>query len=169
MKTQINHPFPPLFDENSKVLILGSFPSVKSRENQFFYGHPQNRFWKVISAVLGERLPKNVDEKKHLLLYHNIALWDSIASCEIKGSSDASISNVVPNDLSGIFDKADIAAIFCNGKKAFELYRKYIEPSSGRSAICLPSTSPANAAWSLDKLISEYSAALSPYISCNIL
>ena len=126
MKSQIKHPFPPLYDKGSKVLILGSFPSVKSRENNFFYGHPQNRFWKVISAVLGEKLPESIEEKKQLLLSHNIALWDSIASCDIKGSSDASISNVVPNDLSEIFDNADIAAIFCNGKKAFELYRKYI-------------------------------------------
>jgi len=169
MKSQIKHPFPPLYDKRSKVLILGSFPSVKSRENNFFYGHPQNRFWKVISAVLGEKFPENIEEKKHLLLSHNIALWDSIASCDIKGSSDASISNVVPNDLSEIFDNADIAAIFCNGKKAFELYRKYIEPVNGIKATSLPSTSPANAACSLDKLIALYSEALSPYISCNIL
>ncbi len=164
MKTEIKHPFPPLFDENSKILILGSFPSVKSRENNFFYGHPQNRFWKVMAAVLAAALPETVDEKKFLLLSHNIALWDCIARCEIKGSSDASISNVVPNDLSVVFENADISAIFCNGKKSFELYRKYIQPASGRPAVCLPSTSPANAAWSLEKLIEEYTAALSLYI-----
>lgn len=163
MKTEIKHPFPPLFDCDSRILILGSFPSVKSREENFFYGHPQNRFWKVMAAVLNEDVPQTIEDKKRLLLCHNIALWDSIASCEIEGSSDASIDKVIPNDLTPIFAAANIQAVFCNGKKAHELYRKHIEPLVGRKAICLPSTSPANASWSLDKLIKEYSGAIHPY------
>ncbi len=165
MKNELKHPFPPLFDQKSKILILGSFPSIKSRENNFFYGHPQNRFWKVIAAVLGEPLPVSIAAKREMLLSHKIALWDSIASCEINGSSDASIRNVIPNDISVILENADISAIFCNGKKSFELYRKYIESASGRCAVCLPSTSPANAAWSLEKLIAEYSSAMRQYIN----
>ena len=164
MKSEIKHPFPPIFDCNSKILILGSFPSVKSREGNFFYGHPQNRFWKVMSAILDSDLPTTIEEKKSLLLSSKIALWDSIASCEIEGSSDASIDNVVPNDLKPIFEGANISAVFCNGKKAHELYRKHIQPISGREAICLPSTSPANASWSLNRLIDEYSAAILPFL-----
>lgn len=164
MKTEITHPFPPLYDSRASVLILGSFPSVKSREQHFFYGHPQNRFWKVIAAVLDAPVPDSISEKKTLLLSRGIALWDSVGRCEIEGSSDASIGRVVPNDLSPIFENAQIAQVFCNGRKSFELYGKYIEPQSGRAAICLPSTSPANAAWKLDMLIGEWSAALSPYL-----
>lgn len=165
MKETIKHPFPPLFDSNSKILILGSFPSVKSREANFFYGHPQNRFWKVIAAVFEEKLPVTTDEKRTMLLSHGVALWDSIASCEIIGSSDASISAVVPNDVSLIFEAADIHAVFCNGKKAHELYNRHILPKSGIEAICLPSTSPANAAWTLERLIKQYKSALSAYIN----
>lgn len=165
MKEIIKHPFPPLYDGNSKILILGSFPSVKSRENNFFYGHPHNRFWRVMAAVLGEQLPSTTEEKRSLLLGHGVALWDAIASCEISGSSDASISSVTPNDLSLIFNEADIQAICCNGKKAYELYLRHFFPTSKREAICLPSTSPANASWSLEKLISEYSTALAPYLN----
>lgn len=165
MSERIEHPFPPLFDSQSSILILGSFPSVKSRENQFFYGHPQNRFWKVMAAVLNETLPSSIDEKRYMLLSHRIALWDCIASCEIIGSSDSSIKNVVPYDLSIILNNAHISAIFCNGKKAHELYRRFIQKELGREAICLPSTSPANATWTTEKLISEYSSCLSPYLS----
>ena len=163
MKDRITHPFPPLYDENSVLLILGSFPSVKSREQHFFYGHPQNRFWKVLSGVLGCPLPQSIEEKKQMLISHRIALWDSIGQCEIDGSSDASIQNVVPNDLSPILNTAPIRQIFCNGKKSYEMYRKYIEPKTGRSAVCLPSTSPANAAWKPDRLIEAWGEALSPF------
>lgn len=152
----IIHPFPPLYDENSKVLILGSFPSVKSREQMFFYGHPQNRFWKVVSAVTGKPLPETIEEKKALLLSSGIALWDVIASCEIEGSSDSSIKNAVANDLTGILGNAEIKQIFVNGKTAEKYYNKYIRDKIGRDALCLPSTSPANAAWSVEKLINEW-------------
>jgi len=155
--TRIEHPFGPLYDENSRVLILGSFPSVKSREQNFFYGHPQNRFWKVIAAVTGGQVPKTIDEKRALILDNGLALWDSIASCEITGSSDSSIRNAKANDIRIITENCDIKKIFCNGKKSHELYRKYIEPVTGREAVCLPSTSPANAQWTLEKLIREWS------------
>ena len=126
------HTIAPIYDENSKVLILGSFPSVKSREVQFYYGHPQNRFWRVISSVLGAKLPQSDDEKRELLLSRQIALWDVIASCDIEGSADATIRNVVPNDLSIILCKADIHRIYINGGKAFELYKKYYPTSAKR-------------------------------------
>ena len=152
----IEHPIPPLFDENSKILILGSFPSVKSREQGFFYGHPQNRFWKVVSAVCKKSLPETIDEKKHFLLSSHIAVWDVIASCNITGSSDSSIKNVVPNDLSIIFNKADIKQIFVNGKAAEKFFNKYIGCKTDKKAVCLPSTSPANAAWSVERLVHEW-------------
>lgn len=150
------HPIAPVFDKDSKVLILGSFPSVKSREEGFFYGHPQNRFWKVTSLIFGEELPVTVDEKKAFLIRNHIALWDVIGSCEIDGSSDSSIRDVTVNDLSVILDTADIRAIFLNGKKAEQYYLKYLFPVLKRDAVCLPSTSPANAAWSLDKLTNAW-------------
>ena len=146
------HPFPPLYDENSKVLILGSFPSVKSREQKFFYGHPQNRFWRVLAAVFACEMPQTIDEKRVFLLSHGIALWDVIASCEITGSSDSSIKNAAANDLSPILAAAEIRQIFVNGKTAEKFYQKYTEPVIGRAAVCLPSTSPANAAWSIERL-----------------
>lgn len=152
----VSHPIEPVYDENSKILILGSFPSVKSREQRFFYGHPQNRFWKVIAAVCGEEVPVTIEEKKRLLLKKRIAVWDVIASCEIEGSSDATITDVVPNDLSQILEKAEIRQIYCNGAKSYELYGKYIEKTIGRNAIKLPSTSPANATWSLERLIKAW-------------
>ncbi|WP_044916074.1 DNA-deoxyinosine glycosylase [Oribacterium sp. FC2011] len=150
------HPIPPLYDENSKVLILGSFPSVKSREAQFFYGHPQNRFWKVMAAVFHERVPDTVSEKRDFLLRNHVALWDVIHSCEIVGSSDSSIKNVMPNDLSIILDAAHIERVFVNGKTAEKYYKKYIEKTLGIKAFCLPSTSPANASWSIDRLINAW-------------
>ena len=152
----IVHPFPPLYDDDSEILILGSLPSVKSREQMFFYGHPQNRFWKVMSRVLGEELPTTIDEKKIMLHAHHIALWDAIYSCDIIGSSDSSIKNVVVNDLNKIIDTCDIKQIFCNGGKSFELYKKYCEKNTNLKAIKLPSTSPANARFSLEKLINEW-------------
>ena len=152
----MNHPFEPVFDSNSRILILGTFPSVKSREQQFFYGHPQNRFWKVLAAVYKDAPPKTVPEKKAFLLKHNIALWDVISSCEITGSADASIKNAVPNDISKILDAAHISRIFCNGTKAFDLYNKYLLPKTEIQAEKLPSTSPANAAWTLEKLTAAW-------------
>ena len=152
----LKHPFPPLYDKNSKVLILGSFPSVKSREQMFFYGHPQNRFWKVVSAVMGVDTPITVEEKSAFLHENHIALWDVIASCDITGSSDSSIKNVVPNDLTEIFKNADIKQIFVNGKTAEKYYNKYICRTIGRDAVCLPSTSPANAGWSVERLIAAW-------------
>ena len=148
----LQHPFGPLYNEKSRVLILGSFPSVKSREQNFFYGHPQNRFWKVVARVFDREVPETIEEKKSLILESGLALWDSIASCEITGSSDASIRNVKTNDISIILDSCDIGRIYCNGRKSYDLYCRYIQPETGREATCLPSTSPANAAWTLDKL-----------------
>ena len=155
------HPIPPVFDRNSKILILGSFPSVKSREGHFFYHHPQNRFWKTLAGVLDVPVPDTIDEKKTFLLSHRIALWDVIASCSIEGSSDSSIRDVVPNDLSVILSTADIRAIFCNGKTSWNYYRKYQEAVTGIPAVSLPSTSPANAAWSLEKLKGAWNVILS--------
>lgn len=153
----IVHPIPPLFDENSKTLILGSFPSVKSREAAFFYGHPQNRFWSVLAAIYGIDKPETVEEKKKLILENNLALWDVIASCEIVGSSDSSISDVTANNLSVIINNSKIERIFVNGKTAEKYYNKYTYPKTGIKAVCLPSTSPANAAWKLEKLVEKWS------------
>lgn len=156
----VQHPIPPLFDGNSRVLVLGSFPSVKSREQGFFYGHPQNRFWKVLSNLACKEEPKSIAEKKALLLSMGVAVWDVIAYCEIVGSSDSSIRNVVPNDLNVILREADIKKIFVNGKTALKYYDKYIKPTLGIEAICLPSTSPANAAWSLLRLTESWKQLL---------
>jgi len=153
---RIIHPIPPFYDNKSKILILGSFPSVKSREQMFFYGHPQNRFWKVIARVFEDTEPVSVTEKKAFLAKHHIAMWDVIGSCEIEGSSDSSIKNVTVNDLSVILDHAEIERIFVNGKTAEKYYKKYILSRFGRNAVCLPSTSPANAAWNLDKLVAAW-------------
>ena len=133
-----------MYDENSEILILGSFPSVKSREMQFFYGHPQNRFWKVLAQVLNETVPQTIPEKKEMLLRHHIALWDVIASCDIAGSSDSSIRNVVPNDLAYIIGRSRITRIYANGAKSKQLYDKYLAKELGIEAVQLPSTSPAN-------------------------
>lgn len=157
MMQRLTHPFGPLYNDSSKVLILGSFPSVKSREQNFFYGHPQNRFWRVIASVFDQPVPQSIEEKKQLILSSGLALWDSIASCEITGSSDSSIRNAQPNDLSIILNNCNIERIYCNGRKSYELYQKYIKPQTGRAAVCLPSTSPANAQWTLEKLIREWS------------
>lgn len=149
----IVHPFDPVFDGNSKVLILGSFPSVKSRENEFYYGHERNRFWRVISALFSEHLPETVEQKKSLLLRHNIALWDTAASCTVHASSDSSIRNVAANDIKSLLDKTNIARIYANGKTAAQLYNKLVLPSTAVEIVALPSTSPANAAFTLEKLI----------------
>ena len=157
MSEKVFHPIEPLYDKNSKILILGSFPSQKSREQKFFYGHPQNRFWKVLSLVLKVDEPKTVEEKRRFLLFNNIAVWDVIASCEIMGSSDSSIKNVVPNDLKIIHDNANIKRIYVNGKTAEKYYNKYLKEKLGITACCLPSTSPANAAWSVERLAEAWS------------
>ena len=152
----IQHPFPPLFSEKSEVLILGSFPSVKSREAMFFYGHPQNRFWRVLAALFDEDVPQTVEEKKKIVLSHDLALWDSIASCDITGSSDASIRGAVPTDLSEILAHSRVTRIYCNGAQSHRIYCKYQLARTGIEAVRLPSTSPANAACSLEQLIEAW-------------
>ena len=158
----IVHPIDPVFDKNSRILILGSFPSVKSRESGFFYGHPQNRYWKVLSAVFEEECPETIPEKKAFLLRNHIAAWDVIHSCEITGSSDASIRNVTVNDLGMILRAAAIREIYVNGKTAEKMYRKYTEPVLGRPCTVLPSTSPANAAWNLERLTEAWRVIRQP-------
>ena len=154
---RISHPIPPFFDQDSKILILGSFPSVKSREGQFFYHHPQNRFWRVISTIYQVPLPVTIDEKSAMLKGCGIAVWDVIQSCEITGSADSSIKNVIPNDISAILGAADIRQIFTNGNTSHQLYMKYIVPTNNREAIKLPSTSPANAGCNMEKLVLAWS------------
>lgn len=148
----IVHPIAPVYDANSRVLILGSFPSVKSRETGFFYGHPQNRFWRVLAAVFGREVPQSVEEKTCLLLENGVAVWDVIASCEITGSSDSSIRNVTVNDVESILRTSEIRRIYVNGRTAGKYYDRYLRDCLGMEAVCLPSTSPANAAWSLERL-----------------
>lgn len=151
----IVHPVEALFCENSEILILGTFPSVKSREMKFFYSHPQNRFWKVMAGICECDVPETIEEKKKLILDHHFALWDVIHSCDVEGSADSTIKNVVPNDIRVILNHAKISKTFVNGKKAESLYKKYLEKDTGLKAVCLPSTSPANASWSLERL-TEY-------------
>ncbi len=152
----INHPIPPLYDENSRILILGSFPSVKSREAKFFYGHPQNRFWKVVATIFEDEVPQTIPKKRELLLKNHIAVWDVIKSCDIEGSADSTIRNVVANDLSVILDTANIERIYVNGRTAEKYYKKYTKDMVNREATVLPSTSPANAAWNLEKLVNAW-------------
>ncbi|MEE1027514.1 MAG: DNA-deoxyinosine glycosylase [Agathobacter sp.] len=156
----ITHSFEPVYDRNSKILILGTLPSVKSRENNFYYGHKQNRFWKVLAHILNEPVPESTDEKKQMLLKHNIAIWDVIQSCDIRGSSDSSIKNVEPTDIRRILDNSDVKYIFANGNKAGQLYKKYQLPITGIEATVLPSTSPANAAWTFEKLCEAWKKIL---------
>ncbi len=148
----VKHEITPIYDKDSKILILGSFPSVKSREANFFYHHPQNRFWKLLSSLCGEECPQTVTDKKSFLLRNHIAVWDVIASCEIEGSSDSSIKNVIPNNFQELLSTANILQIFCNGTTSYNLYKKHVEKLTAQEAIKLPSTSPANAAFSLQKL-----------------
>ena len=152
----LKHPFPPTWDKNSEVLILGSFPSVKSREMAYFYGHPQNRFWKVMAALCSEPVPQTVEERRSFLLRNHVAAWDVIASCTIVGSSDSSIREARGNDIRPILSGAPIRKVFCNGRKAAELYRRHIQPVTGIEAVCLPSTSPANASWSMERLTAAW-------------
>ena len=157
----IIHPIPPFYEQGSRILILGSFPSVKTRESGFFYGHPQNRFWKLMAALFEEEtIPASKEEKRTFAARHHIALWDSIHSCDIVGSSDSSIRNVKPNDIRMILEEADIRMIVTNGKKSHEIYRKYCMTLTGREDVCLPSTSPANAAWTMEKLAQAWRVIL---------
>lgn len=152
-----NHNIEPIYNEHSKILILGSFPSVKSREGRFFYNHPQNRFWKVLATILKYPVPIIIEDKKTMLLDNNIALWDTIKSCEIVGSSDSSIKNVIPNDISKIITESQITKIYTNGNTAHKMYMKYISKDVELFEKVLPSTSPANARFSLDKLVEYWS------------
>ncbi len=153
----VRHGFEPVFDAHSRVLILGSFPSVKSREYGFYYGHPQNRFWRVTAAVFGEKVPETTDEKREMLLRNGCAVWDVISECDITGSSDASISGVIPADIGALLKETGIGRVFTNGGTATRIYRRYQLPLTGVEPVQLPSTSPANAAWSLDRLIAAWS------------
>ena len=146
------HKFDPVYNKESRVLVLGTFPSAKSREMNFYYGHPQNRFWRVVAALTKQQLPQDVPARKNMLLSVHIAVWDVVKSCTITGAADASIRDVVPNDINQILKEAPIRQIFANGAKAYELYRKYQQPLTKKEAVRLPSTSPANAACSFEKL-----------------
>lgn len=148
----VRHTFEPVWNAQSEILILGTFPSVKSRENQFYYGHPQNRFWKLLAAVYRETEPKTIDEKKSLVLRHRLAVWDVIGQCDIIGSSDSSIRNVVATDIAGLLKVSGIHTILANGAKAYALYRQHQLEKTGIEAVKLPSTSPANAVWTLERL-----------------
>ena len=154
------HTIPPLYDCHSRVLLLGSIPSPKSREIGFFYGHPQNRFWRVLAAVLGEEVPQTIEDKRAMCLKHHVALWDTIARCDIAGASDTSIRNAESNDIGKLVRESEITRIFATGGKSAELYRKLIEPTLHIPITQLPSTSPANAAWSLERLIEAYRVIL---------
>ena len=156
----IVHSFEPVYDKASEILILGTLPSVKSRENNFYYGHKQNRFWKVLATLLKEPVPDTIEEKKAMLLAHRIALWDVIQSCDIKGSSDSSIKNVQPTDIGMILEKTNITRIYANGNKAGQLYKRYQFPVTGIEAMVLPSTSPSNAAWSMERLCEAWHVIL---------
>lgn len=156
----VSHTFPPVYDNNSQILILGSFPSVKSREYGFYYGHKMNRFWKVMAYVFNNQVPETIEEKKKFLLSNRVALWDVIESCDIKGSSDSSIKNVIPADIKKLLNTVPIKRVYANGHTAFKLYKKYIYDDTKKEIELLPSTSPANAAWSFDKLKNEYKKVL---------
>ncbi len=159
----LHHEFAPIFNSHSRVLVLGTFPSVKSREEGFYYGHPQNRFWKVMAALTKEEVPGTLEEKINLLLSHGIALWDVIESCEITGSSDSSIRNVIPADLARVLSRCDICAIYANGSTAKKLYNRYQRGRCGRDITGLPSTSPANASFSLERLLESWSV-MKPFL-----
>ncbi len=160
--TRIFHPIPPVYDKNSEILILGSFPSVKSRETGFYYGNPHNRFWKTLALVYDKPVPRTILEKKAFLSEKHIALWDVVGSCSIVNSSDSSIRDVVPNDLSVILKTAAIRQIYVNGHKAGELYSRYLENRTGMKAILLPSTSPANAFWKMEQLEASWRVIRNP-------
>lgn len=151
-----SHTFEPIFDSKSKILILGTFPSVKSRENNFYYGHPQNRFWSVLAEILKTETPRSIPEKRQMLIENKIAIWDVVGSCEISNSSDVSIKNAQPNDIGIILGNANIKTIYANGKTAEKLYNKYLLKQTGKEITALPSTSPANATFSKERLIKAW-------------
>ena len=153
---RLDHTIPPVWRADARILLLGSFPSPKSREQAFFYGHPQNRFWRVLAAVWGVEPPQTIEAKIAFLHAHRLALWDVIASCEIEGASDASVRDAVPNDLTPILSEAEIAAVCTTGTTAHRLYTRLLEPATGLPAIALPSTSPANARMSFEALVEAY-------------
>lgn len=157
---KLSHTFAPIFTPTSNILILGTFPSVASRANQFYYGHPQNRFWKVLATLTCKAIPKSIEEKIAFLHEHNIALWDVVESCQIENSSDSSIKEAKANDIASLLAQAPITHIYANGAKAYELYMKLSYPISKTPIIALPSTSPANAVYSLDKLVEAWSVIL---------
>ncbi len=152
----VTHAFAPIYNSESEILILGTMPSVKSRENQFYYGHPQNRFWRVMAAALSCAVPTTIKEKEEMLLSHKIALWDVLHSCEIVGSDDNTIRKEIPNDLVPLIEKTKIKRIVTNGKKAEKLYQKYCFSQIQIESVAMPSTSPANASWSLERLVKEW-------------
>lgn len=157
-KRNVQHPFGPVFDANSQVLVLGSFPSPASRAANFFYGHPQNRFWPMMAQLFDEPVPTTVQRKRDLVLRHHVALWDSLASCSIEGASDASIADAQPNDFSEILSTARIGGVFCNGSASARFYTRYCEAATGIPCVKMPSTSPANAAWNMKRLLGEWGA-----------
>lgn len=160
MNTQITvvHPFEPVYDENSKILILGSFPSVKSREQGFYYAHPQNRMWKILSIILNTKIGASADDKKCFLLDYNIAMWDVLLKCDITGSADSSIKNIIPADLTPVIDYGKLRAVFCNGGVSYKYYLKFDKNKFGLPVFKMPSTSPANARYRLEHLVSTWSA-----------
>ncbi len=153
---RIQHGFAPVFDGRSRVLILGTLPSGKSRETGFYYGHPQNRFWKVLAVLFDEDVPQTVGDKKAMLLRNGVAVWDVVDSCDIIGASDSSIKNVVPADVAGLLARTGIEKVFANGALAKKLYDKYTLDRTGIPAVQLPSTSPANARFRLDDLVKSW-------------
>lgn len=160
----VTHPFNPIYNKESKILILGSFPSVKSREINFYYGHPQNRFWKILGNIFNEKISNITEDKISFLLTHNIALWDTIKSCEINASSDSSIKNATANDINTIISNSNIKAIFCNGNASYKIFLKYYKDKINIPIICLPSSSPANAKYSLDKLTNIWKNEIEKYL-----
>lgn len=154
--TLCSHVFDPCFDSNSRILILGSFPSLKSREEAFYYAHPQNRFWKVLGCVFNENVGESKNDREAFILSHGLALYDVIEQCLISGSSDASIKEVIPANLAPFFEKAHISRILLNGKTATRYFKKYQKEKEGIEVVSLPSTSPANAACSLEQLVREW-------------
>ena len=158
--------FEPVFGPASRALILGSWPSPESWRQGFYYGHPRNRFWPLLARLCGAPAPATVEEKRALILQNGLALWDVLESCTVTGASDASIKDPVPVDLAALLEKAPVEAVFCNGATAFRLYEKLLRPSCGIAAVRLPSTSPANAAFGMEKLAAAWGAALGPWLSC---
>lgn len=158
--TQVKHPFPPVVGPESRILILGSFPSVRSREEGFFYGHPRNRFWPMLAAIYDEETPLTIPGRQSLILRHGLALWDVIASCRIEGSADATVRDAVPVDIARVTEVAPIRRVICNGALAGRLYAQHLQPQLHLEATVLPSTSPANAAWSLPRLTERWRKAL---------